>query len=274
MPVCKAEVINVAKEKVVEEYILMYGNGILKSKELRNQFFYSSDGQLIKEIAFFRNKIQRTVIYLKDDGFNEKDYLPKRDSITYCVRKKGKDLMFYNGKLIDERYYDVNKNLIKEISYNINTENPIPVVEEFIYTYDTDNNKKEELFLWNKDTINEAKYSYGKDLVMTEKYYIRNKCCEGNQPIPVDKILYEYDNNKNLIRQIEITDKRIKREYKGKNNGYFNEVRITAFSYNAQKKVISKKIYIPTLSEDLNIDAVSLHVKPSDLSEESIYIYH
>ncbi len=144
---------------------------------------------------------------------------------------------------------------------------------KFIYLYNKNKKKTSEIFLWNKDTIYQIKYTYTKGSLLSQKYYLRNKCCEANQPIPVDKVLYEYDGNRNLVNEIEVTDRNIKRKYKDRFNGYYNQIKLTTYAYDDKNRIVNKKIYAPYLSEDIHAKIDELYSQPSVLSEEYFYRY-
>ncbi len=272
---CKPQTVNIKNDsRTVDEYLVTYKNGIPTDTVLKSKSFYDLDGNLFKEVKYYRNQILQTNIYVSQDTSNSKKYLSKTDSIVYLVKGRGSQQKFYNGKLIDEIFYDVNNNIIKEINYDINSTHRVAVTEKFVYSYDNNRKKTSETFLWNNDTVYKIKYTYNKDSLLIEKYYLRNKCCEGNQPIPVDKTLYEYDGNKNLIKEIEIIDRSIRREYKGQFNEYYNQAIITTYSYDEQNRLTDKKIYAPNFSQDPNTKIDELYIKPSFLSEEYVYKYN
>jgi hypothetical protein len=260
--------------RTVDEYLITYKNGIPNDTVLKSKSFYDSNENLLKEINYYGKQVLQTIIYISKDTFDSKRYLSKTDSIVYLVKGRSEQQKFYNGKLIDEIYYDKNNNIVKEINYDISSNHRLPVTEEFIYLYDKNRRKTSEALLWNKDTIYEVKYTYTEDSLLSEKDYLKNKCCEGNQPIPADKILYEYDRNRNLIKEIEIVDRNIKRAYKDQFNGYYNKAIITIYSYDNQNRLINKKIYAPNFSENPSTKINELYTTPSSLSEEYIYKYN
>lgn len=272
---CKPQSIKIDNDfRTVDEYIITFKNSIPEDTVLKRRSFYNSNGNLIKEISYYRGQILQTIIYLNKDTVNLKDYLSKSDSIIYSTKSRGKETQLYNGRWIDEIFYDENNNIIKQISYNSNSDRRVPVTEEFIYLYDRSRKRSSEIFLWNKDTLYEIRYTYTKDFLLLEKYYLRNKCCERNQPIPADKIIYEYDHNRNMIKEIEVVNRNIKRDYKDRFNGYYNKASITTYSYDNQSRLIDKKIYTPNFSEDSNAKINELYTIPSSLSEEYIYKYN
>lgn len=271
---CKPQSANLQNDsKIAEEYLITYKNGMPEDTVLKSKKVYDPNGSLLKEINYYKKQILKTIIYLNNDSLDLKSYLSKSDSIFYSVKGRGKETKFYNGKLVDEVYYDKNNNIVKETNYNINSDSQVPVEEEFFYLYDGGKKKISETFLWNKDTIHKIKYTYNKDSLLVEKYYLLNKCCEGNQPIPADKILYEYSPNKNLIKEVEVIDRNIRRKYKDQFKGYYNKVSITIYSYDNQNRLIDKKIYIPNFSENPNTKIDELYTVPSSMSEEYIYKY-
>ena len=195
--------------------------------------------------------------------------MTKRDSVFYLVRDGREDKRFYNGNLVSSTTYDEHNNILKEINYLVSG---IVVTEEFLHQYDKYGKIQDETFVYNTDTVYRMKYTY-RDSLLVEKYYAQNKCCERNQPIPPDKILYEYDNKKNLIKEMEVTDRSIRRIYKHESSVYYNNVVITTYSYDNQNRLSGKKIYVPNFSDDRNTPIEKLYVTPSFLSGEYIYKY-
>src|SRR5215831_3150937 len=118
---CKPKSINVKIDfSTIDEYLVNYKNGIPNDTLLNRQSFFDLDGNLTKQIDYYRKQVLQTIICVNEDTIDLQKYLSKKDSIIYLVKGKTREKRFYNGKLIDEKFYDVYNNIVKEINYNIN----------------------------------------------------------------------------------------------------------------------------------------------------------
>jgi hypothetical protein len=256
--------------KTVEEYVVKYKNGIPNDTSLKSKSIFDAKGILLEMVTFFEGKVDQKYVYMNGDSIYPDKYISKSDHVIYVLRDKKNERQYYNGRLVNDAYYDRNSNIIKVLNYALKPVTPIGTTELFLYQY-SNNRIKYETDVWNKDTLRQIEYKYNKDSLLVEKYYLRNSCCDGNQPIPDDKIVYRYDNNKNLIKEIRIIDRNIARPYKKKPSDYFFTAIITSFIYGKQNRIVGKKIYVPLFNEkqNLNIDNITSRI----LSEEYIYKY-
>jgi hypothetical protein len=260
----------IAEVNITEEYRVSYKNGVAQDTILISKSKYNSKGNLESKITFFRGKVEQEFVYLHGDSFDLKKYTKKHDNLIYEVRNNATERRYYNGELINESFFDKNNNVVKIFNYNYNSGKRIKVTEIFNYEY-SKNKIILETSIWNNDTLYQIEYRYNKDSLIREKYYIKNRCCEGNQPIPEDRIVYGYDSFRNMTKEVRIIDKNIKRGYKVENKINYSEAVLVVFSYDNKNRLTSKKIYSPVINRNQNIEVKNLGT--NSLSEEYFFKY-
>ncbi|MCS3802247.1 hypothetical protein [Niastella sp. OAS944] len=258
------------KDEVVKKYLISFKKGKSIDTSLQAEYYYSN-GKLHKAVDYFRNRVLKTSVYVEDSAGTGKIFL-KSDSVFYVVRSELKESEYFNTRLIGERFFDGKGNIIKQINYDGST-GTVAVMSEYVYSYNSMGKKDTEVYLWNKDTVSAVRFIY-KDSLLVGKYFLKNKCCERGQPIPADKIMYEYDKNGNLSKEMLIVDRTIKRAYKNENNGYYNEVSITTYLYDNLNRLVETKVYTPGFSDDPKSIVSEFFDSPSTLQETYLYKYY
>jgi hypothetical protein len=194
------------KYKLLEEYI---------TDTLGNKFY--TNGQ-IKQYCF---------TYVNVDTFEIREGKKYKAIYRYRTENKNnpssKELFDAKGNLIEEQ----DRLLDNAMSQGKN-----------VYKYNDKNQCIRKIGYQN----NELKYEFEnryKDDLLVEKYTIFTQCCDNHQPIPIDRVLYFYDNKGQKIQECEIVDAKIKRNYK-KNMAAENYTYVdcTKYTYDSLGRVI------------------------------------
>jgi hypothetical protein len=237
------------QQSVVSEYMVTYKNGIAFDTVLTSKEFYDSSNKLTSAYQYFSEKVARRYTYFYK-AQNIEEIKSKRDNVVYILKNKGIVIEYMNGKIISETYYNSHNDITKIVSYNTQNKASVISVERYKYIYAKNGKLLSASHIFNDTIIDKASYKY-KNGILVEKFYDYNKCCEGNQPIPPDKIMYKNFGD-NIKIEYRITDNSIKRNYNKQMRSQYNQVHVTKFVYDSKGRIIKKELFSPNYMDASN----------------------
>lgn len=167
--------------------------------------------------------------HTKVDTFEIKDGKKHKAIYSYIGGKHGKidikEIFNDKGDLI-ETYSSLSESEVYhgKASYQYNSKNQL--IKKTYYQYG------ELLYIYT--------YKYNENLLV-EEFLEFGRCCDRQQPVPVDKTIYFYNKSNQKIRECDLIDPKVKRNYKKSINAEnYATIGCTVYTYDSLGRIKTK----------------------------------